>query len=147
MTLQEARGAIDDCAANMNSRSGEIVFDEWAVVALAKVGPKLVAYEGPRIEQFRTRFKADIRPLQSEMEGRRLGVGDFAFANAAAGTAYDACVCIGPLVYLWWNHTKAPINDLRATGAWLPVQKHFAALCETFRADPVVLTEQDRILN
>ncbi|GAB5561204.1 MAG: hypothetical protein SynsKO_28510 [Synoicihabitans sp.] len=125
----------------MNAASGAVVFDEWAVIALTKAGAKLVAYEGPRIEQFRTRFKADIRPLQIEMEGRQLSVGDFAFAQAATGTAYDACVRIGPVVYLWWNHTRATIDDLRESGAWLPAQKQFADLCEGFRNDPVVLED------
>ncbi len=141
MTLNDARSLIAQCAARMNTQSGSTVFDEWAVVTLAKTGAKLAAYEGPRIEQFRLHFKADIRPLQTELEGRRLLVGDFGFAAAAAGTAYDACVRIGAGAYLWWNNTNASMAEIRETGAWLPAQKTFMDLCEAFRTDPVVDTD------
>ncbi len=139
MTLEDARHAIATCTQRMNTKSGEVVFDEWAVVTLSSQGVKLAAYDGPRVEQFRQRFKADIRPLQAELEGRRLEVGDFGFAPFAAGTAYDACVRIGPRAYLWWNNTDASMTDIRETGAWLPAQKAFMDLCETFRRDPVAV--------
>lgn len=138
MTLNDARSLIAQCATRMNAQSGMIVFDEWAVVTLSKRGAKLVAYDGPRIEQFRLHFKADIRPLQTELEGRHLSLGDFGFAAAAAGTAYDACVRIGAGAYLWWNNTDASMADIRKTGAWLPAQKTFMDLCEAFRSDPVI---------
>lgn len=138
MTLSEARLMISQCATRMNAKSGEVVFDEWAVVTLSGNGAKLAVYEGPRIEQFRLHFKADIRPLQAELEGRQLAVGDFGFAAEAVGTAYDACVRIGPTAYLWWNNTDASMTDIRKTGAWLPAQKTFMELCETFQKDPVV---------
>ncbi len=138
MTLSEARLLITQCATRMNARSGEVVFDEWAVVTLSSQGAKLAVYEGPRVEQFRLNFKTDIRPLQSELEGRQLAVGDFGFAAEAAGTAYDACVRIGPTAYLWWNNTDASLTDIRETGGWLPAQKTFMELCETFQQDPVV---------
>lgn len=139
MTLEEAREAIGTCAQRMNAKSGETVFDEWALVTLSTAGAKLAAYDGPRIEQFRQQFKADIRPLQQEMEGRQLDVGDFGFAQAADGTAYDACVRVGKQAYLWWNNTDASMRDIRATGAWMPAQRTFMELCENFRADPVEL--------
>jgi len=139
MTLEDARLAITACAQRMNAKSGEVVFDEWALVTLSATGAKLAAYQGPRVEQFRLHFKTDIRPLQQELEGRRLDVGDFGFAPTAHGPAYDACVRVGPQAYLWWNNTDASLNDIRETGAWMPAQKTFMDLCETFRRDPVVL--------
>lgn len=141
MTITQARLLIEQCRERMNAVGGEIIFDEWAMVTLAADGATLAAYFGPRVEKFRARFKADIRPLQTEMEGRHLAVGDFVFAAEATGTAYDACVRIGPAAYLWWNHTALTMVEIRASGAWLPAQKRFADLCEQFRADPVDLTE------
>jgi len=141
MTLDDARTAISLCAHRMNTKSGDTVFDEWAVVTLPPSGAKLVAYHGPRVEQFRQQFKSDIRPLQNELEGRKLSVGDFGFALQAEGTAYDACVRIGPQAYLWWNHTDATMTDIRSTGSWMPAQKFFMDLCESFRLDPVVIEE------
>ena len=138
MNLSDARTLITRCAERMDTLGGGVVFDEWAVITLGGGGAKLVAYQGPRVESFRQRFNADIRPLQAELEGRRLEVGEFAFAADAPGTAYDACVRAGPVVYLWWNNTKATLADLRARGSWLPAQKVFADMCEVFRSDPVV---------
>ena len=137
MNLTAARQLITRCADRMNALGGGVVFDEWAIVSLVEGGARLAGYHGPRVEQFRARFVADIRPLRAELEGRHLEVGDFAFAVAAEGTAYDACVRIGPRAYLWWNHTHASLSELRERGAWLPAQREFAALCEAFRIDPL----------
>lgn len=125
----------------MHTQSGEVIFDEWAVITLTSGGAKLAVYMGPRVELFRSRFKAGSRPLQAEMEGRQLAVGDFTFVADAAGTAYDACVRLGASTYLWCNHTSATMKEIRESGAWLPAQKIFAALCERFRSDPVVVSE------
>ncbi len=137
MNLSDARTLITRCAERMDTLGGGVVFDEWAVITLGGGGARLAAYQGPRVESFRQRFNADIRPLQTELEGRRLEVGEFAFVADAPGTAYDACVRAGPAVYLWWNNTKATLEDIRARGSWLPAQKVFADLCEVFRRDPV----------
>ncbi len=137
MNLSDARSLITRCAERMNTLGGDVVFDEWAVITLGQPGAKLAAYQGPRIESFRVRFNADIRPLQAELEGRMLEVGGFAFVAEAPGTAYDACVRIGPRAYLWWNNTRATMEEIRARGSWLPAQKVFVDLCETFRHDPL----------
>lgn len=142
MKISEAHQLIEQCSERMRMQSGEVVFDEWAVIALTSTGAKLVAYIGPRIEQFRLRFKADSRPLQTEMEGRQLAVGDFAFVADAVGTAYDACVRIGPASYLWCNHTSSTMAEIRESGAWLPAQATFAAMCERFGSEPVVVGEE-----
>lgn len=140
MNIAEARTLITRGAERMAALGGEQIFDEWAIVALAADGARLAAYCGPRVERFRARFKADIRPLQAELEGRRLEVGEFAFVADAVGTAYDACVRIGPHVYLWWNHTRDSLAEIRNRGSWLPAQKAFVDLCEAFRHDPVDVT-------
>ncbi|MCC5025084.1 MAG: hypothetical protein J6386_20880 [Candidatus Synoicihabitans palmerolidicus] len=89
----------------MDALSEDRVFDEWAMVTLGTGGARLAAYQGPRVEQFRVRFNADIRPLRVELEGRRLEVGEFAFVANAPGTTYDACVRVGAQAYLGWNNT------------------------------------------
>lgn len=141
MTTNEARQLIEQSNERMRAESGEIVFDEWALILLSKSGAKLEAYIGPRVEQFRLRFKADIRPLQMELDGRELAVGDFGFAADAEGTAYDACARVGRSAYLWCNHTHATMTEIRESGAWLPAQKIFADMCEQFRVDPLVSDE------
>ncbi len=110
----------------MGAESGEIVFDEWALILLSEKGAELAMYIGLWVEQFKLRFKADIRPLQLGLEGRQLTVGDFAFAADAAGTAYDACVRCGRSAYLWYNHTQSTMTEIRESGAWLPAPKIFA---------------------
>lgn len=137
MDFATARHLIHQCADRMNALGGGTVFDEWAVITVGATGARLAAYHGPRIEQLRARFVADSRPLQAELTGRSLAVGDFGFATAASGTAYDACVRIGEHAYLWWNHTEATLDELRARGVWLPAQQPFAELAEAFRRDPL----------
>lgn len=137
MNLTDSRSLITRCAERMDTLGGGVVFDEWAIITLGGAGAKLAAYQGPRVESFRQRFNSDSRPLLAELEGRNLAVGEFAFVPEAPGTAYDACVRIGPTAYLWWNNTTCTLEDLRTRGSWLPAQKVFADLCEVFRRDPL----------
>lgn len=122
----------------MNALYEGMVFDEWAIVALPAKGATLVAYEGPRAEDFRRRFLADIAPLSAELAGSNLPVGGFAFAATAQGTHFDACIRLGTHAYLLCNHTARTMDEIRANPRWLRAQKPFAELSEAFTADPLV---------
>ena len=52
------------CLDWMSALYGTTVFDEWAVVTVGSAGASLGAYEGPRSEQFRSRFLADAHALR-----------------------------------------------------------------------------------
>ncbi len=122
---------------SMNALYQGVVFDEWAIVALPSAGATLVAYEGPRAEEFRRQFLADVAPLASELAGSDLAVGGFAFAAAAPGTRFDACVRLSSRAYLLCNHTKRTMDEIRANPRWLHAQKPFAEISEAFTADPL----------
>ena len=71
------------------------------------------------------------------MEGRPLTVGDFEFAQDAAGPRHDALMKIGPSIYLVCNNTSKTMAELRADPQWLKAQAAFFELSEKFRADPL----------
>jgi hypothetical protein len=121
----------------MNALYEGMVFDEWAVVALPAKGTTLVAYHGPRAEEFRRTFLSDIAPLSTELSGSNLPVGGFAFATSAEGTNFDACVRVGTHAYLLCNHTARTMEEIRANPRWLHAQKPFVELAEAFTADPL----------
>ena len=122
----------------MDERYATTVFDEWVIVSLHAGRSGILAYDGPRAESYRERFAVDVAPLQGEMAGKRLAVGDFEFAPDATGPRYDACVRVGAASYLICNHTTRSMAQIRQNPNWIEAQKPFVELSEKFRADPLV---------
>ena len=137
MNLADARTAVILALGRMNALYQKPLFDEWVLVKLARTEGAILAYEGPRAESYQRRFKTDIAPLQVEIEGRKMAVGDFEFAPHAHGAHFDACLRLGPAAYLFCNHTTKSMTDIRQDPLWLEAQKPFVALGTEFRADPL----------
>ena len=89
MTLDEFGRFIKECAEQMNSRYGSPVFDEWAVVSLVENRAKVLAYTGPRNDDFLKNFARDLGTLRSALVGGGYGPGDFEFARHGTGTGYE----------------------------------------------------------
>lgn len=137
MQLSTARLLIELTLDRMTALYGEVVFDEWAVVTVSPQGASLGAYQGARPEEFRARFVLDAHALRDLLAGRPMAIGEFAFAPAAEGTAFDACVRVGEGAYLLLNHTARTMDQIRARPRWREAQPPFVALTEAFRSDPV----------
>jgi hypothetical protein len=137
MNLADARTAVILALGRMNAAYQKPLFDEWILVKLGRPEGAILAYEGPRTETYQRRFKTDIAPLQVEIEGRKMAVGDFAFAPNAEGALYDAFLRLGPAAYLFCNHTSMSMAEIRQDPRWLEAQKPFVALGAAFRADPL----------
>lgn len=113
------------------------VFDEWMILDPNAKPGGVIAYTGPRVESFRPQLATDVAPLRAVAEGRELTVGDFEFAQDAAGAKYDALMKIGASIYLICNNTTKTMAELRADPQWLKAQAAFFELSEKFRADPL----------
>jgi hypothetical protein len=137
MNLADARTAVLLALGRMNTLYRQPLFDEWVLVKLAREEGAILAYEGPRAESYQRRFKTDIAPLQVEIEGRKMAVGDFEFAPNAHGAHFDACIRLGPGAYLFCNHTTKSMTDIRQDPRWLEAQKAFVALASEFRQSPL----------
>ena len=136
MDLAAARQDIETCFARMNALYLRPVFDEWAIFSLsARQG--ILAYSGPRAEQFRQSFPNDVEPLRALLAGRPFGPGEFEFAPDAEGTRYDACLKVGLSSFLICNHTERAIAEIRKDPRWLNAQTAFFELCEKFRSNPL----------
>ncbi len=95
MTLDEAKSRIKSCASQMDERYGKTVFDEWAVVSLAENKARVLAYIGPRNDDFLKNFANDLGALRAELHDASYGVGDFAFARHGVGTGFEAFMVLG----------------------------------------------------
>lgn len=137
MNLPDAHVAVLQAFAKMKSLYGGPVFNEWVLVKLARESGAILAYDGPRADQYQASFKADIAPLQREIEARNMEVGDFEFVDDARGTHYDACLRLGPAAYLFCNHTTKTMHDIRRDPKWRSAQAPFAELALKFRDDPL----------
>src|SRR5580658_6389243 len=96
MTLDEAFGVIKTCASHMDSRYGKTVFDEWAVISLVENKARVLAYIGPRNDEFLKNFVQDLGVLRLELHNDRYGVGDFEFARHSVGTGHEVFMVLGP---------------------------------------------------
>ena len=137
MILDAAKSLIAETLKRMGARYDATVFDEWVLVSLHSGRSSILAYNGPRAENYQRRFAADVAPLQNEMTGKQLAIGDFEFAPDAAGTHFDACLRLGAASYLICNHTTKSMAQIRQSPNWLAAQKPFVELSEKFRAEPL----------
>ena len=139
MQLEEAIRGIKSCADRMNSLYGRVVFDEWAVVAIAAGKARLVNYLGPRLEGFQKNFAADAAELRKGAKGEEYTVGDFEFARHAAGTSFESFMVVGHGLFLICNNTAATMDMIAKEPTWLGAQVPFVELSEKFRASPLAV--------
>jgi hypothetical protein len=137
MTLDEASFSICACVDQMNARYTKTVFDEWAVVSLNEKPGRILAYHGPRKDDFQKNFVTDLDALHQELTSREFGVGDFEFARHAGGTHFDAFLVLGRGFYLICNNTRQSMDNIAKAPRWLGAQIPFVELSDKIRANPV----------
>jgi len=145
MTLDEFERLIKECAEQMNSRYGSPVFDEWAVVSLVENRAKVLAYTGPRNDDFLKNFARDLGTLRSALVGGGYGPGDFEFARHGTGTGYEAFLVVGVGLYLICNNTNDSMESITKNPRWLGAQVPFAELSEKVRAKPLAVSWDTRL--
>ena len=138
MDLATARQHISASLERMRALYFEPVFDEWAILAPGNQQSGILAYNGPRAEEFRRNLTADVKPLLAQVSGLKLEVGDFEFTNEGDGTRHDVMLKLGADSYLVCNNTVKSMADIRIDSRWLKAQAAFVDLSEKFRADPLV---------
>jgi len=138
MDLATARQHISGSFERMRALYFKPVFDEWAILAPGAKQSGLLAYNGPRAEEFRKQLPSDVEPLLAQVAGQNLEPGDFEFTTAGDGTRHDVLLKLGANSYLVGNNTAKSMAEIRADARWLKAQAAFVDLSEKFRADPLV---------
>ena len=139
MTLEEATNLIGRCAARMNDLYRKVVFDEWVIVSLIQHKAKILAYLGPRKDDFQKNFATDVQDLRADLLSRRHSIGDFEFARHGVGTKLEAFVMVGDGLYLICNNTAKSMSAIAKDPLWLSAQVPFVELSDQFRSDPLEL--------
>ena len=139
MTLDETKTRIKACATQMDAHYGKTVFDEWAVISLAENRARVLAYVGPRNDDFLKNFVNDLGSLRSEFLRLDYGVGDFVFARHGTGTRYEAFMVLGTAIYLICNNTSESMETIAKDPKWLRAQVPFAELGDQMRMNPLQL--------
>ena len=147
MTLDEIKSLIKTCAGQMDARYGKTVFDELAVISLAENKARVLAYVGPRNDDFLKNFANDLGSLRSELLGTNYGPGDFAFARHAAGTNFEAFMVLGSAIYLICNNTHETMDTIAQNPKWLNAQIPFAELGDKLRASPLMVASDTQFFN
>ena len=137
MTLDEAIGHIKACAKEMDAHYGKPVFDEWAVVSLAENKARVLAYIGPRNDDFLQNFVKDLGALRAELLTETYGPGDFEFERHGTGTGFESFLVLGRALYLICNNTHESMDTIAQNPRWLSAQVPFAELSEKVRANPL----------
>jgi hypothetical protein len=143
MTLDEAISHIKSCAKEMDARYGLAVFDEWAILSLAENRARVLAYIGPRNDDFLKNFAKDLGALRTELLTERYGVGDFEFARHGTGTGFESFLVLGRALYLICNNTRESMDTIAKNPRWLAAQVPFAELSEKIRANPLIVMGDD----
>ena len=141
MTLEEVSQQIKACKEQMDSRYGSPVFDEWAIVSLVENKAKVLAYTGPRNDDFLKNFARDLGTLRSALTSDSYGPGDFEFARHSTGTVYEAFLVLNRGLYLICNNTNKSMDDITKDPLWLAAQVPFVELSDEFRSNRVMLVE------
>jgi hypothetical protein len=143
MTLEESVGLVKKCATEMDARYGKTVFDEWAIVSLAENRARVLAYIGPRNDDFLANFAKDLGALRSGLLHANYGVGDFEFARHGIGTGFESFMVLGRALYLICNNTRESMETIAQNPRWLAAQVPFAELSEQVRASPLAVAGGD----
>ena len=137
MTLEKATTQIGDCAKRMNDLYQKVVFDEWAIVSVVQHKAKILAYLGPRKDDFQKNFATDVQDLRADLLSRRHSIGDFEFARHGVGTKLEAFLMVGDGLYLICNNTVQSMSAIAKDPLWLSAQVPFVELSDQFRSDPL----------
>ena len=146
MTLEEIGQQIKNCAEQMSSRYGGVVFDEWAVISLAENKARVLAYTGPRHDDFLKHFARDLGSLRAGLLGGQYGTGDFEFSRHGTGTGFESFMVLGQGIYLICNHTGDTMDAIAKNPRWLEAQVPFVELAEKVRANPLAVSWDTKIL-
>jgi len=141
MNVDQANQLIKVCAEKMNARYEKVVFDEWAIIALNRRKPSLLAYIGPRKDDFQKNFLMDAGSLRAGLLTRRFNAGDFEFARDGVGPAFESFMALGQQTFLICNNTVQSMDGIAKDPLWLGAQVPFVELSEKFCADPLVAQE------
>jgi len=137
MDLSAARQLIQASFERMRVIYTRPVFDEWVILTPGAKHNGVLAYSGPRLEEFRQKLPSDVEPLLAQLAGRNLTIGDFEFTHAGDGTRHDGLIRLGASSYLVCNNLAHSMAEIRKDSRWLKAQAAFVDLSEKFRADPL----------
>ena len=140
MTLENICGLIKMCAAQMNSRYGGVVFNEWVVVSLERNRARILNYVGPRNDDFLKHFVNDLGALRTSLLDTSYGAGDFEFSRHGVGTGIEAFLVLGPGLYLICNNTMDSMDGITKDPRWLGAQVPFAELADRVRISPLAVS-------
>jgi len=143
MTLDEAISHIKSCAKEMDARYGLAVFDEWAILSLAENRARVLAYIGPRNDDFLKNFVMDLGALRAGLLTENYGAGDFEFARHGIGTGFESFMVLGRALYLICNNTRESMETIAQNPRWLAAQVPFSELSEKVRAHPLFIAGGD----
>ena len=144
MTLDEVCTLITHTAEQMNSRYGFVVFDEWAVISLLDNKARVLAYRGPRNDDFLQNFVRDLGSLRAGLRGGGYGPGDFEFNRHGTGTGYEAFLVVGQGLYVICNNTSETMDAIAKNPRWLGAQVPFVEFAEKVRQSPLTVSFDTR---
>jgi hypothetical protein len=139
MNLEQAIEHTRTCAQQMDERYKKVVFDEWAIVSLAGHKRRMLAYTGPRKEDFQKNFFVDAGSLRTGLLIQGHHPGDFDFSRHGVGTGFEAFMALGNGMYLICNNTVQSMDGITRDPRWFAAQVPFVELSDRFREDELVL--------
>jgi hypothetical protein len=146
MKLPEATSLIMESTAQMNMIDQHVVFDELAIVHAIDEKLYLCWYRGTRGQEYILNFKKDTALLKKESLSRfsnHYETGAYEFVVDATGSQAESFLVIGENLYLILTNTQRTMAEIASSPLWLKAQTVFVEMCERFRCDPAIVSEDD----
>lgn len=135
MELSSAESLVKKYFARLNKVYAREVFDEFSIVSLASAGGHILAYHGPRADDFSHEFADDMTLLRKEILTDRPEGGNFGFTREGAGSYFDAYIALGNDFFLICNNTLKSMEEITKDPLWLEAQTHFVELSQCFAVE------------
>lgn len=145
MTLEEIGRQVKVCKEQMDSLYGSPVFDEWAIVSLVENRARVMAYTGPRNDDFLKNFARDLGSLRAALTSGSYGPGDFEFSRHGTGTGYEGFLVLNSGLFLICNNTSESLDSIAKNPRWLAAQVPFVELADRVRTSPLQVSWDTRI--
>jgi hypothetical protein len=122
----------------LNQEAGRTVFDEWVLLEIYGDDWGVHGYHSPDPEAFAAHFQENIGCLEEIINPDEMVVGTLGFVDDEDSHKFDAFMCVGPHVFVFFKNTSQTSEQLFQHPCWASVQARFQRAMHVFIDDPLM---------
>jgi hypothetical protein len=138
VNLKRVASNISGAVDQLHDQAGEVIFDEWALVEIDGDDWTIHSYKSPRSKDFEKLFFDDIAHLREKVCLEKMEVGASGFVEGGDTTKFDAYMCVGPKMFIFFNNLRENVQQMSRHEKWHAFQEAFHRAVKAFLEDPVI---------